>query len=400
MYRFEWNALASKELVAEIESLAGSEPATDPGASLEFLGGILRATGGLPLARSEWDAAHCKAVALKLVGEVAVRFLRRRYQLRFTERGLYVDRRGERQTARLYPRLDPSWASAAALADLPVIGAVLAERIVEERRRGGPFTSMTDLRDRVSGFGEGDAESLGDLLTFGESDGRPRIDPTDLGGQLAILGDLVRSADPAAQVLEELLVFATGEPHPATRSGFKRDDLEPQTFAPPSPRSEAKRVQLLLDRAYYEDLPLLLRGASESIDVCMFFMALGGSEHPTRKLVDTLVERAAAGCRVRVLLDRDDVGDPYGSRLINADAARFLSENGVTVHHDKAERLLHSKLILLDDDKLVIGSHNWTAGSYLSYRDLSFLVEGKDAMKDWRGRFEALWAESFPYRFD
>jgi len=126
-------------------------------------------------------------------------------------------------------------------------------------------------------------------------------------------------------------------------------------------------------------------------------MALGGDEHPTRPLAEALAERAGAGCRVRVLLDRDDVGDPYGSRIVNAGAARFLAQGGVTVHHDSKKRLLHSKFILLDEDKLVIGSHNWTEGSYFEYRDLSFLIEDATAVQSWRGRFDALFSESEAY---
>jgi competence protein ComEA len=49
-------------------------------------------------------------------------------------------------------RLDPNSASAEELNRLPGIGPVLADRIVAERERGGPFASVADL-ERVSGIG-------------------------------------------------------------------------------------------------------------------------------------------------------------------------------------------------------------------------------------------------------
>jgi phosphatidylserine/phosphatidylglycerophosphate/cardiolipin synthase-like enzyme len=124
---------------------------------------------------------------------------------------------------------------------------------------------------------------------------------------------------------------------------------------------------------------------------------LGGTNHPTRRLLELLVRKAAAGCRVRVLLDRDDQGDPYGSNVVNEPAARYLSRGGVQVRFDRPDMLLHSKFVVVDDDTAVVGSHNWTTGSFLTYRDLSIALRGGDAVALWKHRFEALWAESEPF---
>ena len=59
--------------------------------------------------------------------------------------------------------IDPNRADAAELASLPGIGPALAQRIIDERTRGGPFRSLDDLL-RVSGIGE---KTLGKL--------RPRL---------------------------------------------------------------------------------------------------------------------------------------------------------------------------------------------------------------------------------
>jgi competence protein ComEA len=61
-------------------------------------------------------------------------------------------------------RLDINRATAAELEELPGIGPVLAERIVEHREANGPFGEVGDLRD-VSGIGERTLERLADLIT-------------------------------------------------------------------------------------------------------------------------------------------------------------------------------------------------------------------------------------------
>jgi competence protein ComEA len=49
--------------------------------------------------------------------------------------------------------IDPNRADAAELASLPAIGPALAQRIIDERTRGGPYRSVDDLL-RVSGIGD------------------------------------------------------------------------------------------------------------------------------------------------------------------------------------------------------------------------------------------------------
>ncbi|HEY8471002.1 MAG TPA: helix-hairpin-helix domain-containing protein [Longimicrobiales bacterium] len=71
----------------------------------------------------------------------------------------------ERRPARLEPgqKLDPNTAPAEELARLPGVSRALAERIVAERERGGPFRSPADLQ-RVPGIGPRTAERLAPFL--------------------------------------------------------------------------------------------------------------------------------------------------------------------------------------------------------------------------------------------
>jgi competence ComEA-like helix-hairpin-helix protein len=60
-------------------------------------------------------------------------------------------------------RLDVNRADRAALQSLPGVGPVLAERILEDRARNGPFRSVDELR-RVKGIGEKTLERLRPLV--------------------------------------------------------------------------------------------------------------------------------------------------------------------------------------------------------------------------------------------
>ena len=63
-------------------------------------------------------------------------------------------------------RININIASRSELMDLPGIGSVLAERIVDYRQRNGPFSKIEDLRN-VSGIGEKRFEAVEDKITVG-----------------------------------------------------------------------------------------------------------------------------------------------------------------------------------------------------------------------------------------
>jgi len=63
-------------------------------------------------------------------------------------------------------RININTASKAQLTDLPGIGNVLAERIVDYRARNGAFNTIEDIRN-VTGIGERRFEAIQDLITVG-----------------------------------------------------------------------------------------------------------------------------------------------------------------------------------------------------------------------------------------
>lgn len=63
-------------------------------------------------------------------------------------------------------RVDVNHAEAWELACLPSVGPAMADRIISERERGGPFRGPDDLK-RVRGIGEATVAQLEPLVGFG-----------------------------------------------------------------------------------------------------------------------------------------------------------------------------------------------------------------------------------------
>ncbi len=65
------------------------------------------------------------------------------------------------------PKVDLNTAEIDELKELPGIGEVLAQRIVDYREEHGPFKAITDL-ENISGIGKSLIEKISDLVKLGE----------------------------------------------------------------------------------------------------------------------------------------------------------------------------------------------------------------------------------------
>jgi len=154
---------------------------------------------------------------------------------------------------------------------------------------------------------------------------------------------------------------------------------------------------LLVDAAYREEMLETIATAQQSLDLAVFLAT--ASRHRvlgigSEDIVAALEARAAAGVAVRVLVDRDRPGDPYRSGRINAPLVARLRASGVAVKQDAREVLLHSKLLVADRRRVIVGSHNLTTSSIAHTHELSVRLDGADVAADFAAHFDALWAAS------
>jgi phosphatidylserine/phosphatidylglycerophosphate/cardiolipin synthase-like enzyme len=122
----------------------------------------------------------------------------------------------------------------------------------------------------------------------------------------------------------------------------------------------------------------LIRGAEHRVWVMLFVMYLGEEDdHPVNALCQALADARARGVDVRVVLDlgRDwetqEIDDKHESPVA------WLRAHGVPVMVDELERTSHAKLVLVDDEVVVLGSHNWTRSALTANRETSLLLHDR-----------------------
>jgi Phosphatidylserine/phosphatidylglycerophosphate/cardiolipin synthases and related enzymes len=254
--------------------------------------------------------------------------------------------------------------------------AVLGGINVSDEQTGDGTTGWRDTSILVSGPAALNAESV-----FAET--------WEQGGRGFVGKNLpIASLNPIKHVLEAPLMdfkqhflnqplfvpTPCGDPAPIPEAVAKSDRLHPDVTA----RIVASAPDKASSSTY--DLSLLgIHGARERIDVaCAYFV-------PHRALKLALVEAAARGVRIRLLLP--GVTDIAGVREIGMKSYGGLLEAGVEIYEWPHE-ILHAKTMAVDGKWLVVGSANMDGRSYFLNYEANVVVSDSRLADDAHNQFE------------
>lgn len=391
-YFFDWKAFVTDALLARLSRLAGlDEPISALRPEIEPLAAqLLAALGRRNVAPRIYSEAERTAIAVHMVQAALSHALapaRRRALPGYTVK---AGAAAQPPTVVQFDRISLNQASAAQLDHVPGVGRSLATRIVKQRRIR-PFRSLKDLDERVADVGPGLLEQIGSAVTLAmPSAVVPVVTKGDFDQDWPTLVNQQVAPDALTRVLqalEMLLLQARAEPNPAPVD--LPDNIADSTIPALHPLEE---IEVLFGTHYHTRLIQLLTAAVSRVEISMFHIALPTANHPTSKLLSAVKAAHERGVAIRVLVDSDRREDPYLSTVINKPAVEYLRAAGVSVREDAPDKLLHSKCLTIDDELLLIGSHNWTAGSYFQFDDLTLAIRSAPMVAQQRQRFDRLWA--------
>lgn len=150
----------------------------------------------------------------------------------------------------------------------------------------------------------------------------------------------------------------------------------------------AEEIELVVDEQYFEVAKKLIREAKSSIRIMMFEMGYyeRHPNSPSNLLIRELIEARKRGVQIEVILE---VGEGEGKEKTterNRETGRILSEGGVRVIFDSILRTTHAKWMLIDEERALIGSTNWTYHALTQNHEVSVLIRSKElakALKDY-----------------
>ena len=141
----------------------------------------------------------------------------------------------------------------------------------------------------------------------------------------------------------------------------------------------------------------LIATARQSIHVVMYRI----SHYPqyqdsvTNDILDALIAASARGLNVRVYMD--DCSFYKSEAEANLEAARYLSDHGVSVRMDDPQVTTHAKLVVIDQRTVILGSTNWNYYSLAKNNetDIAF-IDFPAVAAPYEAFFERLWRGGRP----
>jgi len=151
----------------------------------------------------------------------------------------------------------------------------------------------------------------------------------------------------------------------------------------PCPACFSGRIETVFSPDSESEIIGIIRGADKSIDVEMYLFSYGG-------LVDELIEAKKRGVAVRVILEPRLSGD-------NANLATMerLREGGVPARWATLDyKLTHTKAVIIDGKKVLVGSTNWSNSALTKNREYSVLIEDEGVAREFQENFEIDWEKA------
>jgi len=140
-------------------------------------------------------------------------------------------------------------------------------------------------------------------------------------------------------------------------------------------------VQLVIDAQYFQVARKMIQEAKVSIQVMMFEMGYYEkySNTPSNLLIKELIEAKKRGVKVEVILEVKEGKDRTSER--NRQTGKILSDKGVEVIYDPLFKTMHAKLMVVDGEKILLGSTNWTYYALTNNNEVSVLIRSKQVAK-------------------
>ena len=118
--------------------------------------------------------------------------------------------------------------------------------------------------------------------------------------------------------------------------------------------------------------------AQRSITLHMYLITINQSRSQAQpyQLVNALIEAKNRGVQVEVVLDQN------ADTLKNSQAYETLQSHGVRVSYDVPYDYLHAKVLIVDDETMIVGSSNWTQGGLGKNVECNLLLRSKELTQE------------------
>jgi phosphatidylserine/phosphatidylglycerophosphate/cardiolipin synthase-like enzyme len=151
---------------------------------------------------------------------------------------------------------------------------------------------------------------------------------------------------------------------------------------------------LIVDSQYVPQAIALVKSARKEICISSFKLEI--SEKPRGRdlceFFDEIKEKIKQGVKVKILFNWHD--DRRSVPKTNEGAAHNLKNCGADVRYLKNNRCCHAKLLMIDREKILLGSHNLSVRSTQANFELSYLIPDPETVQQVSAVFERIFGDA------
>lgn len=164
------------------------------------------------------------------------------------------------------------------------------------------------------------------------------------------------------------------------------------TFSGCATTGSTSQSKLILNEEYFQVAHGEIQNAKESIYLIAYLFLLYDYQdaYPNRILKD-LIDAQKRGVSVHVVLDypKPEYTDDQGPK--NQEAYEKLKDAGIDVRFDSPEKRTHNKVLVIDKETIIVGSHNYSFDALRYNNETSLLLRDRDkarALIEYFGQIE------------
>lgn len=160
----------------------------------------------------------------------------------------------------------------------------------------------------------------------------------------------------------------------------------------------SEKIDFINDSLYFYTAIGLIQSAQKEVLICNFKMEspIGKKKKKLIALYNALEKKAATGVSIKILLH--GLAGKNTIAQANRTTADFLEKKSIEIRSLPEWRTIHAKILIQDEKKMLLGSHNWTARS-LSYNlETSLLIKNSPVVEKVVCFFLKAWETAEPFK--
>lgn len=143
-----------------------------------------------------------------------------------------------------------------------------------------------------------------------------------------------------------------------------------------------QQSKLILDEEYFWRAHSEIQNAKTSIHLIAYLFLLYDYEDAyTNRLFNDLIEAHKREVDVHVILDYPSPKYMPEEGPQNQEVYNKLKEAGIDVKFDSAKKTTHNKVLIIDEETIIIGSHNFSFAGMKYNNETSLLLRDRDKAK-------------------